>query len=249
MDPTDLLSEYVKPLQKALDIFLSKIDVPKYTKDKEGHIYKYTSSSPRIFQVLKCVRIVSGFNAGNCLLKKGFVQEVGVIIRILYEFLNDIEFIQAGIDAGNFTDKQKEMLNTFFAREIRSAKDLTELHKKQPTILRKKVYAALGRYLKPGNPDRTQRVVKAIEEAYSGYVHGEYPHIMELFNRYTETFHTNGMLGTPRIPTFTTVLALTLHQALNVFAGIALSWKLQDLADELIAARKSLEASNLYKPT
>ena len=249
MDFIELLLTYIEPLQKALDVFLSKIDSPEFIKEEKWHGYRYNRPSPRIFQILKCVRIVSGFNAGVHLLSKGFVQEVGVLNRTIFEFLHDIDFIQAGIDTGKFTQSQKEMLDSFFAGEIRSAKDLMDTHKKQPGVSRKKVYAELGRLLKPDDPDRIQRIVKTLEEAYSGYIHGQYPHIMELYNGYTRTFHTKGMLGTPRIPEHTGELARTLHQALNQFAAIASSWDLQDFAEKLVNARISLETSGVYSLT
>jgi hypothetical protein len=36
-------------------------------------------------------------------------------------------------------------------------------------------------------------------QAFSGYVHGAYPHIMEMFGGNPPRFHLSGMLNTPRI--------------------------------------------------
>src|SRR5438067_2174153 len=92
------LNECVSVLQSALDVFISHIGRPKYIESE--HRFKYRASDPRLFQVLKCVKVVSTYNAAICLLREGYVQEVGALIRMAFEFLHDIDFIEQGVVDG-----------------------------------------------------------------------------------------------------------------------------------------------------
>jgi len=89
-----------------------------------------------------------------------------------------------------------------------------------------------------------------IDIAYSMYVHGEFPSIMEMYGGGDPAgFHVRGMLGTRRIPIYRRELAHYTHRALNTFAGIAMvTYKLRDVGDALIATRRDLEASDAYRP-
>jgi hypothetical protein len=49
------------------------------------------------------------------------------------------------------------------------------------------------------NPSDAKESLRTTHKALSGYVHGAYPHIMEMFGGNPPRYHTSGMLGTPRI--------------------------------------------------
>jgi hypothetical protein len=64
----------------------------------------------------------------------------------------------------------------------------------------KKIFATFGK-LASGemNPSDAQELLRTVHQAFSGYVHGAYPHIMEMYGGTPPTFHMAGMLNTPRI--------------------------------------------------
>ena len=43
------------------------------------------------------------------------------------------------------------------------------------------------------------KLYRTLSKAYSGYVHGASPHIMDMYGGNPPRFHTAGMLGTPRM--------------------------------------------------
>lgn len=49
------------------------------------------------------------------------------------------------------------------------------------------------------NPSAGIEAARTLSKAYSGFVHGASPQIMETFGGDPPRFHTKGMLGTPRV--------------------------------------------------
>jgi hypothetical protein len=241
------IKDCIGTLQMALDFFAQRIGRPEFIEEANIKKFRYREQSAQTFQVIKCVRVVSGFNACLCLLNEGYVQEGLALIRTIYEFLNDIDFIQQGIYNGNMSKEQQNMLKLFFEDDFTDVKLLLNKHAKNPTIPRKKVYAEVAKGLSPDNPDRIQRIVRIIEEIYSGYIHGAYPHVMELYEGGTWRFSTKGMSGTPRHLDLLKALVLSLHDALNLFAELSASFGNSQLFTKLKEKREELESSILYR--
>ena len=71
---------------------------------------------------------------------------------------------------------------------------------KRPMIPRKKIQSYLAKIEGSDLDSSThQEVTRTISKAYSGFVHGASPHIMDIYGGNPPHFHTNGMLGTPRM--------------------------------------------------
>jgi hypothetical protein len=67
-------------------------------------------------------------------------------------------------------------------------------------IPRKKIQGYIAESEAPAlEPSRGIQLSKTLSKAYSGFVHGASPHIMELYGGTPGRFHVQGMLGTPRI--------------------------------------------------
>ena len=139
------------------------------------------------------------------------------------------------------------MLDQFFQNDNFNPGQMLTTHAKKPTIRRHNIYSEVAYRLNPKNPDRMQRLVRILEEAYSGYIHASYPHIMELYSSGDWKFWTNGVLDTPRHSEFIRALARSLPQALNQFAELANSLGFSTLFHELVQKRKGLEKSSLYR--
>ena len=65
-------------------------------------------------------------------------------------------------------------------------------------IPRQKIRAYLSKIEGTSNPSSAAEVLRTIDKAYSGFVHGASPHIMDLYLGDPASFHTNGVLGTYR---------------------------------------------------
>ena len=109
---------------------------------------------------------------------------------------------------------------------------------------RKKVYASIGRMYDHDNPHRTRQIVKALEDVYSGYVHGNYHQIMEMWNQERMCYE---MKGQPyRIMQWLNYMSLIIYPALNVFSTVSSAFGLNQFMNDLINKRIELESSSVY---
>ena len=246
-DGLNLIKGCVELLERAVVIFDDEIGKPEFIREIGRERFRYQKPSSQIFQVLKSVRVASAYNACLCLLRQGYCQETCALIRMVFEFLHDMEFIAESYLKGGVSGRQQEMLALFFKEDLPDPEEFMSRHNKRPTVPRRKVYAEVARGLSPENPDRTQRLIRLLEESYSGYVHAAYPHIMELYVGGVWRFSINGMAGTPRQFQALRAVVRSLSQALNQFAKLAIQFGKVELFKELIEKRKMLETSVFYR--
>jgi hypothetical protein len=117
------------------------------------------------------------------------------------DFCNEILFLlQPQGDNGTLSNKQIQFLETFFQEEFDKSTDPLRSTQKRRTIAVKQIHATFGK-LAAGelNPSDAQELARTTHQAFSGYVHGAYPHIMEMCGSNPPRFHVSGMLGTPRV--------------------------------------------------
>ena len=246
MDPgekMEYLRKYITLLDQGVCALNEKIDQPKF--DSTSRRFLYEEPNPVIFLVLKMARIVTAFYATLELTKQGLFEDAGAICRIIIECCHDIDFVMEGLTEDPFPANKQEILDDFFNKEIQTPEEMMGTMKKPPTIPRKKIYAAVGRLLSPGDPDRVQRISKVQEEMFSGYVHASYPHIMEMYEGIGKEFSMSGVQM--RIPMLIKLVALNIHASLNQFAILAKALNLTELRLRLVESVKELENSEPYR--
>lgn len=150
---------------------------------------------------LKGIKAISTLNACIVLLRHGYAQEVGALCRMVDDFCNEIFFLLLPQGSGGtFSDDQIRFLENFFQEEFDKPADPLRSTQNRETVPIKKIHATFGK-LAAGelNPSDAQELLRTVQQAFSGYVHGAYPHIMEMYGGNPPHFHLSGMLGTPRI--------------------------------------------------
>jgi len=83
---------------------------------------------------------------------------------------------------------------------------------------RRKVQATEACFIGGDDPDRVKKIARAIDDVFSGTIHGDYNSIMEMYGGATpETahFHTQGIPA--RFSEYRQYLGLQVHHALNMF--------------------------------
>jgi hypothetical protein len=163
------------------------------------------------------------------------------------EFLTDIGFAEDAAVSPTPTSDQQRLVELYFTEEGDSAEELLARQRQPERVPRKKVRAAEARLVSPDNPHRAQQLKGVEETAFSGYVHGSYSCVMELYEGRTGRFLLQGMGGTPLIPIWRQQIAFYVHRALNVFASVAHGMGMVDLCDRLIECRRAFEQSSAYK--
>jgi len=150
---------------------------------------------------LKGVKSISTLNACLVLLRHGYTQEIGALCRMVDDFCNEIFFLlkPQGED-GSFNDDQILFLESFFQEELDQPADPLASTQKRATVPVRKIHASFAKLASTElNSSDAQELLRTTQQAFSGYVHGAYPHIMEMYGGNPPQFHMSGMLGTPRI--------------------------------------------------
>lgn len=241
--------EHIRILEGAVNRFVDKLDLPDWTDDKKYICYSKPTS--RHYQVLKAVRIVSGLYSMRLLVENGMIEESGVLARTITHFQTEIEFVQEAHETGEPTKKQQEIVDSFFKKKHRIP-DLDKDIPKAPTVGRKYVRASIARTLEPfAEYNRTRRILEAVDYGLDGYVHGEYPHTMELYQMGDAfrrgKFRMSGMLGTPGLKTWQWQLVNNILKSYNSLCLIANTFGMNELFDVLKEKRVQIEESDTYK--
>jgi len=252
----EVLKSAIALLEDAINTFDNQLGSPSFIDEPGKERFEYQNPTSLHFQFLKSIRVVSGLNAIECLLKGGFEQEIGVIIRTLYDFIDDIDCVQEVHNTGKLSSIHKNIVNDFFKSTLKTPEELMEEPDKVSRVVKKKKRASIVRSLQNWcNPDRLQKLHSALSTTYSGYVHGNYPHIMTLceghvnpYGHLSTRFLLKGILDTPQIDACRGMFAGLVHRSLNELGLLALNFGLSNIKEGLIEKRKEIESKGIYDP-
>jgi hypothetical protein len=197
-----ILDEAVAGLDQCVQVLSSSFELPQRVVLNGMEVFRHANQNDLLLSFMKLVKIASHNNAAMVLIRAGYVQEVYALCRMIDEACEDIHFMEgAHGEDGKPTKQQYTFINEFFQEEF-SGEDSVESHTSRDRVPRQKVRAAnakLGLGEVKLDPSREVKLVGVIAGTFSGYVHGAYVHLMELFGGPFLRFHTRGMLGTPRL--------------------------------------------------
>lgn len=93
----------------------------------------------------------------------------------------DINCLALGLIHGE-TDLHRALIDAVHLEEFDDAERLTETTAKRPNIPRERIHGYLTHNPSAGSdPSTGKAAMKVLHKAYSGYVHGASPHIMETY--------------------------------------------------------------------
>lgn len=173
---------------------------PQLVRLSFGMAYRFKEKDIYQAMIQKLARVQSSVRAALVLLRHGFVQEQAVLQRTIDETNEDIMFLVYAVTNGSITELHKRFLEAFWEEEIDASGTMMNSKQKRPMIPRKKIHAYLAKIEGVDLDASThQEVTRTISKAYSGFVHGASPHIMDMYGGNPPHFRTNGMLGTQRM--------------------------------------------------
>lgn len=238
----------VDSLESAVDIFVDRGPTPKLhgPNDREWYQYGENDQTWTTVAVLKAVRIVSGLRATKRLGESGYTHEMGVLLRTVDDFIDEIGFLIEGFDQDPPSSKAQEFVENFFQESLLGPEELREDRSGPDRVRRKKIRAGMARLLGPKDWDTPRRHAMAIDDVYSGSVHGSYPAIMELYDPREDGFHMDGMENTNRIPVYRKQLAYYVYRALCICEALARKTGHVNLAERLRNKRIDYGESDEY---
>ncbi len=192
----DLMDRTFRDFEKSMP------NKPQLVKLSFGMAFRFKEKDIYQAMVQKLARVQSAVRAARLLLSNGYVQEQAILQRTIDETNEDIMFLVYAVTNDTITDLHKRFLEAFWEEEIDESGTMIASKQNRPMIPRKKIHAYLanieGTNLDSGT---AKEAARTISKAYSGFVHGASPHIMDMYGGNPPHFHTNGMLGTPRMET------------------------------------------------
>jgi hypothetical protein len=196
----EIYNKVLDAMDEGLLTFMKKVPEPRKEAFQDHFVYCYTEKSIHQAIILKLVRMISGLRATQLLAEHGFVQEQASLQRMLDEIIESVEFLSYAVISGDITERHKEYLEAFYEEmDIESSRN-------RPMIPRKK----LRRYIESmekkfsqmagENKDIDKDVdpSRILTKVYSDCLHAAAPAIMSLYYGEAKTFHTKGVVGTPR---------------------------------------------------
>jgi hypothetical protein len=198
MDAT--FDQALATMHSAFDRLEKQVPPPQQVWLHNTFFMRYVEQTLHQALIQKLARVVSGLHALLILHRNGFVQEQGAIQRTIDEFNEDILFLAAGNQERELPDLHRNYLAAFYKEEFDVPGDALASSQKRWSAPRDKIRAYVTRALGAGQDASTiVDVGRTISKAYSGYVHGASPHIMEMYGGDPPRFHLAGLLGTPRM--------------------------------------------------
>lgn len=190
-----LYSEAVHHLEKAIRVLEGMVPPPEKVRHGDAYVFRYREQTIHQAMVQKLARVISGLHAAWLLVENGFLQEQSALHRMLDEFHEDILFLAFAVINGDQTELQQEYLDAFYREEFDHT-TLEALHGR-PMVSRKKIRAYVAAVEQGGaDPSTAVTLSRTIHSAYSGFVHGASPHIMDMVEGNPARFRIHGMAGT-----------------------------------------------------
>jgi len=186
--------------------------------------YRFVEKQPEQAILLKLARVATGLQTCFLVLEAGFTQEVGALQRIVDELCSDIAFLTAPLVGFPREPAHDQYLNDFFAEEYTDPENVVGSAQKRDRVPRRKIRAYLARMLNSDEPASTVIATsEALENAYSGFVHGAGVHTMDTFFGNPPRFHIDGTDQSPFLDDHYRDFRNYLHRALGASAMAAKS--------------------------
>lgn len=250
MPLADFLASTLKKLEAHYHKMGSAIAPPIRAKVGDHMFFRHEQQSDILLCYLKGVKLVSTLNAAVVLFRHGYAQEVGVLCRMADDFFFEIMFFVKPLGDNGPSKDQRRMFDDFFREEFEDPDDPMGTGKDRDNVPRRKINATFGQIAKDElNPHDAQHLASTVHKALSGYVHGAYPHIMEMYGGNPAYFHMSGMLGTPRIIEWEDQLITYVYRAIMATEIISRRMALPEVEKHIRSLLVEYETTLSCKPT
>ncbi|MDR6207226.1 MULTISPECIES: hypothetical protein [Paraburkholderia] len=159
--------------------------------------FRYSDKGAAQAIVQKMARVVCSLRAARLLLAHGFIGEQAAMHRMIDEAEEDISFLSLGMVYGE-TDLHRKFLEDFYQEEFEDPTRPVQTRIKRGNTPRARIHAYLAQNPAAGlDPSTACATMQTIHKAYSGYIHGASPHLMEMYGGEPARFHMAGMRRSP----------------------------------------------------
>ena len=210
--------------------------------DGTSFVWRFKEESPRVLVFSKSVRVASGLNAAQLLLDAAAVTEAAALLRIVSDLSVEMIAVCEGGMREQPTRAQADFTSQFFERNVTGTPDDAA---KRRYVGRDELLKAHDRLAAEIglNEREFSHLIRRVNFALDGYVHGSYSSSMELYHGGRHEFMVAGHEGVDELPIHRVSLALATSDALVAFSFMATMLGDIELAGQLDVARKALNLS------
>lgn len=250
MPLADFLASILERLEMHYHEMSGAIPPPIRVKIGSGVFSRHPQQSDSLLCYLKGVKLISTLNAALVLFRHGYAQEIGALCRMADDFCYEIMFFVKPLGEGGPSKDQQRMFDDFFREEFENPDDPLGSSQERDNVPRRKINAAFGQIAKDElNPHDAQNTLSTIHKAFSGFVHGAYPQIMEMYGGNPPHFHMKGMLGTPRIVEWEDQLVTYVYRAIMTAELVCRKWELPEIEKAVRGLMVEYETTLNCKPS
>ncbi|MDL2409972.1 hypothetical protein PY650_31020 [Rhizobium calliandrae] len=170
-------------MRDSLAILERAVPKPRFGMSKAGHCgYRYVERLPGQAIFLKSVRMFSAIQSLKLLLDAGLFLDGGASMRILDEIGSDIQFLAAPFLTGAKHEAIYDQFLTEFFQEEFDHSEILKSSQKRHRVSRQKIRACIVRAYGHDDTSTQNDVLRVIDNAFSGYVHGAAVHMMDAYD-------------------------------------------------------------------
>lgn len=206
---------------------VAAIGDPKWSEEKK--VFEYSERSAKVVAVLKIVRATQGLAAIELLCRQGLFVDMGAIVRCVSDCEWEVYFLLENYPSAS--PHVDQFVKAFFESSI-----VEYLLSETPAVPTKKIRSAVVRVLKQGHDQETSNRIQNIYKTYSGYIHANYAHIMEMFGGSPATFNLTGIPSTIQIAMRMEIVEVATISVLHAATFAAQKLELPELYRELASA-------------
>jgi hypothetical protein len=205
---------------------LRKEAIGEPSRIREKGAFEYQEQSAKVVAGLKLVRMAQGVAAMKLLCQSGLFVDCFTIARSVYDCEMEIYFLLETFPATSGNVEQ--FLANFFESTIDGF-----LAKRTPPVPTQKIKAAMVRVFK-GN-EQFREMIDHIYKTFSGYVHANYSHVMQMYNGGARDFNLAGVPSAQQRSMNMERVDLATTSVLRAAAFIADRLGLTDLHRDILA--------------
>lgn len=244
------LNKTLSELESLYHQMHQQIEPPVFMDDNNYSRFRYRTNSESLACFLKGIKIISTLKASLVLLRGGYAQEVGALCRMIDDFCNEIFFLLAPQDGEKLSKDQIRFLEDFFQEELDETRQPLKSKQKRVNVPVRKIHGTFGKLAgNELNPSDAQELLRTTHQAFSGYLHGAYPHIMEMYGGNPPNFHMSGMLGTPRIQEWWEQILGYVYRTVMISVFVARKLTLSDMEVKIRELLEKFEQEMDCKPS
>jgi hypothetical protein len=249
----DLYTEAFQHLENSFRVFENMVPPPKKEWHGNTYYFRYEEQSIHQAMIQKLARVISGLHAASLLINNGFLQEQAALHRMLDEFHEDTLFLAYAVINDTVTETHRRYLAAFYKEEFDHLTGEWSPGRKKMMVQRREIRAYLDE-VQQRDMDPNSRITLSNQaySAYSGFIHGASPHIMDMVQGNPPKFRLHGMEGTSLYKLHQDDLFNPFFRAIISFAIVAKAFGNEDLFRRLhdyhLEFDKKSGRNNAYRP-